>query len=289
MNRTNHTHPRILCRSLAVTALAILLAGCPTMDVDSIFKHGGNLARSFSQEVTPEQRQTMGDEASALLLGAAPLVRNAGMQRYVNQLGGWIALQSGRDDIAWRFGVLDTDSVNAFAAPAGYVFITRGLFARLSDEAELAGVLAHEIGHVVHGHYENTMIQRDRVAALGELTTSALASSGKGEWSPLVNVSRGVYSSGLDKSDEYQADRVGVVLAARAGYDPYGLPRVLQMYATQPAQGEFELLFATHPSPTSRLDDLSSDMGDKLDGFERNGVKNTSAFKRYRAVARRGK
>ena len=179
MRTTNHAYPRIVCRGLAAVALAALLAGCPTMNMDSLLKHGENLARSFSQEVTPDQRQAMGAEASALLLGAAPLVRNAGMQRYVNQLGTWIALQSGRDDITWRFGVLDTPSVNAFAAPAGYVFITRGLFARLNDEAELAGVLAHEIGHVLHGHYENAMIQRDRVAALGELTKSTLAGSGK--------------------------------------------------------------------------------------------------------------
>src|SRR3546814_5843976 len=136
MNSTNHTYPRTVCRSLAAVVLAALLAGCPTMDMDSLLKHGGNLARSFSEDVTPVQRQAMGDEASALLLGAAPLVRHAAMQRYVNQLGAWNALQSDRNDITWRFGVLDTESVNAFAAPAGYIFITRGLFARLDRSEE---------------------------------------------------------------------------------------------------------------------------------------------------------
>lgn len=278
-----HKNTSTLGRVLVVSTLAFILSGCATMGIDTMLQHGSNLVRSFSQEATPEKQQEMGDEAAALLLGAAPLVKNAALQRYVNQLGLWVALQAGDNDINWRFGVIDTDGVNAFAAPAGYVFITRGLFARLDNESELAGILAHEIAHVLHGHYVNTMIKQDRVAALGELATSALSSSGKGDWSPLVNLSRGVYSSGLDKSDEYQADRLGIVLATRAGYDPYGLPRVLQMYATTPNQGEFELLFSTHPSAAARLDELSSAMGDKLDGFESTGVKNTAAFPRYRA------
>lgn len=276
-----------LSRSLAVSTLALMLNGCATMGLDTMLKHGESLARSFSAEATPEKQQAMGDEAAALLLGAAPLVKNAALQRYVNQLGLWVALQAGDNDIAWRFGVIDTDGVNAFAAPAGYVFITRGLLARLDNESELAGILAHEIAHVLHGHYVNTMIKQDRVAALGDLANSALSSSGKGDWSPLVNLSRGMYASGLDKSDEYQADRLGVVLAARAGYDPYGLPRVLQMYATTPDQGEFELLFSTHPSAATRLDELSTAMGSKLDSVESTGVKNTSAFPRYRASVKK--
>lgn len=284
MARILHSFPVTLIRSCIAGVLTLLLTGCATMSLDSMLKHGDNLARSFSQEATPEKQQAMGDESAALLLGAAPLVKNAALQRYVNQLGLWVALQADPDDVSWRFGVIDTDSVNAFAAPAGYVFITRGLMVRLNNESELAGVLAHEIAHVLHGHYVNTMIKRDRVAALSDLGNSALGSSGKGDWSALVNLSRGVYSSGLDKSDEYQADRLAVVLAARAGYDPYGLPRVLQMYATTTDQGEFELLFSTHPSAAARLDELSSAMGDKLDALEKTGVGDTAAFRRYRKV-----
>lgn len=287
MGRIRNKHTITISRSLAVSALALMLSGCATMSLDSVLKHGESLVRSFSQEATPEKEQAMGDEAAALLLGAAPLVKNAALQRYVNQLGLWVALQAGDNDIAWRFGVIDTDSVNAFAAPAGYVFITRGLMARLNNESELAGILAHEIAHVLHGHYVNTMIKQDRVAALSGFANSALSSSGKGDLSPLVNLSRGVYASGLDKSDEYQADRFGVVLAARAGYDPYGLPRVLQMYATTPDQGEFELLFSTHPSAAARLGELSSAMGSKLDGLESTGIKNTAAFPRHVATIKK--
>ena len=75
------------------------------------------------------------------------------MQQYVNRVGRWVALQSDRPDLKWTFGVIQTDDINAFAAPGGYVFVTRGLYAKLKDETELAGVLGHEIAHVQQKHH----------------------------------------------------------------------------------------------------------------------------------------
>ena len=97
----------------------------------------------------------IGQGVAANLLGAAPLVNDEALQAYVNQLGWWLAQQTERRDLNWRFGVLDTDSVNAFAAPGGYVFITKGLLLNMRSEAELAGVLAHEISHVLQRHHLN--------------------------------------------------------------------------------------------------------------------------------------
>jgi predicted Zn-dependent protease len=265
---------------IAATSL-FLLTGCETLNVQSMIGHTSDLARSFTQTITPEQERAMGDESAALLLGSAPLVKNAPMQRYVNQVGQWIALQAGAPDIAWRFGVLDTESINAFAAPAGYVFITKGLMRRLDNEAELAGVLAHEIGHVTQRHHANNMIKRDRAAVLSAVAGSALQTAGKGDMSSVLNVSRGLYGSGLDKADEYQADRIAVTLATRAGYEPFGLARVLQMYAANAGQSGFELLFSTHPSPGDRLQRLASAMGDRYDAFEADGIKNTRAFPQH--------
>ena len=84
-----------------------------------------------------------------LLLQQAPLLDNAGVQAYVNQVGRWVALNSERPDLPWRFGVLDSSVVGAYAAPGGYVFVTSGMLAQMGSEAELAGVLAHEVAHVV--------------------------------------------------------------------------------------------------------------------------------------------
>src|SRR3989344_8477505 len=86
----------------------------------------------------------IGDGVAANLLGAAPLVQDDKLQAYVNRLGWWLVQQTERPELAWHFGVLDTDSVNAFAAPGGYVFVTRGLLLRMRNEAELAGGMAHE-------------------------------------------------------------------------------------------------------------------------------------------------
>lgn len=273
---------------------ALALAGCQTIDVRNInvmelATGAGKLAQTLSRTVSPEEEEAMGRDATALLLGTAPLVKHNGVQQYVNQVGRWVASQSDAKDVEWRFAVIDSDTVNAFAAPAGYVLITRGLFMRLHDEAELAGVLGHEIAHVVKGHYVKTMLKQDRAGALAGLAGSLAESQGKVEYVPLVNLSRGVYSSGLDKGDEYQADRMGVVFAARAGYDPYGLPRVLQMYSASAGGAGFELLFSTHPSPDDRLDKLADLMDTRFETLEASGQRNEAGFKKQvRALGGRG-
>ena len=92
-----------------------------------------------------EEEVAMGGNLIAGLLGAAPLVDNAELQRYVNDVGFWVASQSERKNLPWQFGVIDSKGINAFAAPGGYIVITMGLFNLLENEAQLAGVLAHEI------------------------------------------------------------------------------------------------------------------------------------------------
>lgn len=269
---------------LALIVAGLLGAGgCKTLDVGSALQmasSAGQVVQTMNRSVTPEEEKAMGREATALLLGTAPLVKHQGVQRYVNQVGRWVAEQTGRNDVDWHFAVIDSETVNAFAAPAGYILITRGLFVRLQDEAELAGVLAHEVAHVVKGHYVQTMLKQDRAQALSGLASSVAQSQGKGGYTPLVNLSRGVYSAGLDKGDEYQADRMGVVIAARAGYDPFGLARVLQMYVASQGESGFELLFSTHPSADDRLDRLAAAMGERFDALEAGGVRGSAAFDR---------
>ncbi len=217
-----------------------------------------------------EQEQKLGAQWAATLLGAAPLVNDAGLQTYVNELGLWIALHSERPNLPWKFGVLDSPNINAFATPGGYVLVTRGLMAEMRDEAELAGVLAHEIAHVVKKHHLNAILKAQGASfgaeLLGKYADNKL---GKGEVTDkLVGGLKEISLRGLDKGDEYQADRMALVLAARAGYDPFGLPRVLQKLETLNAKdSSLALLFETHPAPTARLDALEAAAGDKLDAF----------------------
>lgn len=216
-----------------------------------------------------EEEVTVGRQISGNLLGAAPLVDDAGLQAYVNRVGRWVALNSGRPDLKWTFGVIESSDINAFAAPGGYVFITRGLYARLQDEAQLAGVLGHEIGHVQQKHHLKVLQQQQLVSAGSSLLSKKLKG---GEMAQrLIGSGAEILARGLDKSAEFEADRIGVVLAARAGYDPYGLPAVLQdIGGASKDSGSVALLFKTHPHPDERLAQLSAAMGERLDQ-----VKNT--------------
>jgi predicted Zn-dependent protease len=229
-------------------------------------------------EVPLEDEVAIGREVAGNLLGAAPLVKDAGLQRYVNRVGRWVAAQSGRPDLKWTFGVIQSNDINAFAAPGGYVFVTRGLYARLRDEAELAGVLGHEVAHVQQKHHLK-VIQKQQMLGVGtELLRKEMG--GEKAMQRLIGSGAEILARGLDKSAEFEADRIGVVLAARAGYDPYGLPAVLQTIgAVSSDSGSVALLFKTHPHPDERLAALGDAMGDRLDGLKNSQTLGTRLYK----------
>ena len=213
-------------------------------------------------DVNEPQEISLGQGIASNLLGAAPLLDNPAAQQYVNRVGRWLTLQTERPDLPWQFGVLDDNDVNAFAAPGGYVFITKGLLAHMNSEAELAGVLAHEISHVLRKHHLQAIKKGARTELLSDLANDAIKSSGSDpRFSKLVSAGTEVYARGLDKNDEFEADRMGVVIAARAGYDPYGLPAVLQtLQSLNPSDSHLALMFKTHPAVGDRLDLLDKEM-----------------------------
>lgn len=252
--------------AVLVTVAFTLPAQAFNLDVDKLRNVGEKLKPLKSTSENDEI--TLGKDVAANLLGAAPLVKDPALQQYVNKIGLWIALHSDRPNLPWRFGVMDTDSINAFATPGGYVFITRGMLLRCRDEAELAGILAHEISHVVEKHALNTMRKGALAGLAGDAVGSYAQSRGKPEYTKLVSASTELYARGLDKDDEFAADRMGVVLAARAGYDPYGLPSVLQtLAAINPKDDAVSLMFKTHPDPEKRLELLTNSMEGNLDKF----------------------
>src|SRR5512143_2199131 len=215
-----------------------------------------------------DEEIAVGRQIAGNLLGAAPLVKDNELQKYVNLVGRWVANQSERPDLAWHFGVIDSDDVNAFAAPGGYIFVTKGLYRLLDNEAQLAGVLAHEIAHVVRKHHYKVIRQQKAV----DFGSRLLAGKAGGD-NPLVQRLIGsgaeVVARGLDKSAEYEADRMGVVLAARAGYDQYALVEVLQEMGHYTKDNDsVKLLFKTHPLPDDRLAHLDQSMGDRLDNLK---------------------
>lgn len=208
----------------------------------------------------------IGRQIAGNLLGASPLVKDARLQRYVNQVGRWVALQSERPDLPWQFGVIDSTDINAFSAPGGYVFITKGLYRKLNNESELAGVLGHEIAHVVRKH-QLKILQQSQFIGLG---AEALGRELNGQETiqNLIGSGAEIMARRLDKNAEFEADRIGLVLAARAGYDAYGLPAVLEEIGhVAPGDSSVALLFKTHPAPDVRFSMLSEAVGDRLDNL----------------------
>ena len=177
------------------------------------------LQQSLDQIDEPREIE-IGRQLAAVLLGSKPLYADMKVQRYLNQLGRWISLQSARPQLPWSFAVLDDPGYNAFAAPGGYVFVTRGLLERVGSEAELAGILAHEIIHVTGRHHLKALQAKARAGLLTQAVTSQINNNLGGAVSArLLALARNLYASGLDQGDEFDADRSGVaVLSSLANF-----------------------------------------------------------------------
>lgn len=214
-----------------------------------------------------EDEVRIGRQVAGDLLGAAPLVKDAALQRYVNTVGRWVASQSNRKDLNWYFGVIESEDINAFAAPGGYIFLTKGLYKRLNNEAELAGVLAHEIAHVSKKHHLDLLKKSAMIGTLAQ-SVSREVKSGDQAVQNLIGNGAEMLARGLDKEAEFEADRIGAVFAARAGYDPWGLPTVLQDMATlNTKDNRLALLYKTHPTAADRLARLGEAVGDRFDSL----------------------
>ncbi|MEY4760154.1 MAG: hypothetical protein RLZZ200_10 [Pseudomonadota bacterium] len=246
-------------RALAMWCLCGVLQTATAQNLGDLL----DLVKGTSQD----EETAMGRQIAGSLLGAAPLMPDRALQDYVNQVGRWVASQGERPELTWHFGVIASDDVNALSMPGGHVYLTGGLYRLLKSEAELAGVLGHEIAHVVRRHHLK-LLQQGKVVDLGSRLFAKQA--GENETvKKLIGSGAEVMARALDKQAEFEADRMGVVLAARAGYDAFGLPDVLQKigrYGTD--DGAVALLFKTHPAPGERLDQLAAAMGDRFDAVK---------------------
>ncbi|HWM41489.1 MAG TPA: M48 family metalloprotease [Burkholderiales bacterium] len=239
----------------------------PSIDINKMVDTVKNVGKAVKDIDEPEEI-AIGRDVASRLLGAAPLVPDPRLQRYVNHVGRWLAAQTERPDLPWQFGVLDHGNVNAFAVPGGTIFITRGLLEKMRSEAELAGVLGHEIVHVLKKHHLKAIQKGAQTALAGDAMGAAIRDRAGPARDKLIAFGTEMYSRGLDKSDELEADGLGIVIAARAGYDAYGLPTVLQTLQAMSAQDSaLALMFKTHPAPGERLDAIGEKMQPVLDAY----------------------
>ena len=245
-----------------------------TTSTDSKDAATANTAGSESQPAfnlkSPSRAEEiqLGREITGNLLGAAPLVKDEELQKYVNQVGRWVASQSERPDLPWHFGVIDSEDLNAFAAPGGFVMITKGLYRKMENEAQLAGVLGHEISHVVQKHHLK-VLQKSQLLNIGAGLLGSKLGKNDQTVQKIIGSGAEICARSLDKDAEFEADRMGLVLATRAGYEPYGLPDILQTIGqVGKNDGSVALLFKTHPSPDDRLTKLGDAVGSRLDNIK---------------------
>lgn len=183
-------------------------------------------------------------------------VEDEGLQRYVNLVGAAVARNSLRPEVPYRFVVVRSPLMNAFACPGGVIFVSSALVASLADEAELAAVLAHEVGHVSHRHALKSLRRARFLEGAGKITAASLkGEQGKQFQSLIGDLQTVLFDRGLDQNMEHEADRAAVDTAYRTGYDPGAMARVLETLRRQEATAQKEgSWFSTHPPLGSRLD-----------------------------------
>ncbi len=264
--------PCLLCLSLLVMALGLASPGVRaqsrTIDLGAIFDTAKNLVKSQSVgSMSEEEELVIGKEVVAATLGTYPPLKDSGLQHRLNQIGAWIALQSSRPELPWRFAAVESEAINAFAAPGGTILVTRGMLNHVSNEAELGCVLGHEIGHVTRRHHIAVLQKSLLVAAGASALTVTSKSGGSEEYRKLLlGESKVIFTRRLDRGAEREADEDGILLAARAGYDPAACLNFMQRLAGLKADtNALEALYKTHPTARERVVDVDAALG-RLNG-----------------------
>jgi len=194
----------------------------------------------------------MGQEADPDIVASMGLVPDESLQAYVQELGTELASSSERPDLPWTFRVLDDPLINAFALPGGFVYVTRGIMAHFESEAELAGVLGHEIGHVTARHSVN-QISKQQLAQIG-FGVGMILKPELQEYAWIASASMQLLFLKFGRDDERQADELGVRYMGRVGYDPAQLSGVMAMLGqvTREGGGGPPEWLSTHPNPANR-------------------------------------
>lgn len=238
----------------------------------SLISAGDNLVKS-QEELLPEQEYYLGRAVSANLLAKYPPQQNAASTAYLNKIGMTLASVSDTPETfgGYHFIAVQSKEINAFSAPGGFVYVSSGFLRELPDEDAVAAVLAHEIAHVVKRHGVNAISNAKLFSALTDLGQASASVAASQVSSPIdLGEITGIFSEsvsgvvdklltkGFDRRQEYEADLYAAELLQRAGYDPNALVRVLGVLETH-AKGEQGGWYATHPAPSDRISEISSD------------------------------
>jgi predicted Zn-dependent protease len=210
--------------------------------------------------VSESQEIAMGKEYDVQTQAAIGVYDNAEVQKYIQQLGTSIAAKTERPNLPWTFRVVDDPVVNAFALPGGFIYVTRGLLAHMNNEAQLTGVVAHEIGHVTARHSVNNM-SNQMLAQLGLGIGMILAPEEMQKYGSLASTALSILFLKFSRDDETQADALAVRYMARVEKDPHELIQVMKLLervSEASGGGRIPEWLSTHPSPPTRAQDITS-------------------------------
>jgi len=270
-------------RALVAATLGTLLAFSPlTAEARQLGKLGGAIKKANQLkdiEMTEAEEAQLGSQVSQKVRARYGVVQDAAVHKYVTLIGTALTSVSTRPNLKWQFIVLDTDAVNAFAAPGGFVHITKGALANLKTESELAGVLGHEIIHVTEKHTIRA-IQKQKAVQIGvdEKMSGAIMNK-------LADKAYEVIDSGFGRGDELEADEKGIVLANTVGWAPDGMNGFLNMLIERNKASnrtERNGLYASHPQTLERIEKITKQIASaKLTATATNGdrYKSTIAYK----------
>lgn len=224
------------------------------------WKKIGSIFKGFSREFTAEEEKEIGKEVAAKLLGIYKLYKDKELTRYVNLVGKYLGTFSDEPEREYTFAILDTDTINAYSCPGGYIFITLGLLDNVQSEAELAVVLAHEIAHITEKHILKE-IKRANILSEGTEILADKTTGGKGIGKDLAKklsqkAMETLLKKGLAKKDEYESDRKGFEIACKAGYDSKSFEDFLKKLDLITEEPGMAVLIKTHPTPQNRLKEL---------------------------------
>jgi predicted Zn-dependent protease len=214
--------------------------------------------RQFNS-LSREQEIQIGEEAMPQLVeGYGGAVEDAGVRRYMDSVGFALVEHTELDypDLPWEFTLLDSDVINAFALPGGKVFVSRALIEEMDNEAQLAGVLGHEIGHVT-GQHADDAVSRKMVLAGIAIGAAVAAGVSDEDWAPYaagaVVGGSGLFALSFDRDQELEADKLGLRYMTKAGYAPRGLLQVMKILKEAGGSGGNIELLSTHPHPDTRI------------------------------------
>lgn len=237
---------RALTALLAAGAVVALLvaAGC------AVNPATGSRQINF---VSESSEIRMGREADRAILAQYGAYEDTSLAAFVERVGQRLAEVSERPGLEWHFRVLDSPVVNAFALPGGYIYLTRGILAAMNSEAQLAGVIGHEIGHVTARHTAQQITQ-SQIASVG-LVAGLIFVPGAGRYGAVLQQSLGLLFLKFGRDHENQADELGIRYMVRAGYDPRAIPAtydMLRRLSERTGGGGLPTWLSTHPDPGDR-------------------------------------